>query len=107
MVISWWSLGLGWLAVAGRCGLGLELGAQLPGLAFGAAGGPRQRERAPGRVLRLGGRGLLAVPVGGEFGELVHGWPSPVPAAGLPLCSTVTGRSGRSPYVARTGRAQD
>jgi hypothetical protein len=48
-----------------------------------------------------------AVPVGSELGELVHGGSSPLPAvAGLP-CSTVTGRFGRSPYVARTGEAQD
>jgi hypothetical protein len=51
-------------------GLGVELGAQPPGLAvgapqppFGAAGGPGQRERPLCGALRLGVREPLAVPV--------------------------------------------
>jgi hypothetical protein len=123
MVTSLWSSELSFAAVAGGWSLvvgvlGLDLGAQPPCLAggaphppfgaLGAAGSPGQRERAPGGALRLGLREPLAVPVGGELGELVHGGPSPVPAvAGLPSGSTVTGRCGRSPYVARTGEAQD
>src|SRR6266567_7563236 len=87
MVTAWWSLGLGLpvsqglsLIVGGVC---LELVAQPPGLAggaaqapfgaLGAAGGPGQRERALGGALRLGGREPLAMVVGGELGELVHG----------------------------------
>src|SRR6516225_2952306 len=68
----------------------MELGAQPPGLAggtaqpplsaLGAAGGPRQRERSLRGTLLLGGGELLAVPVGGELGELVHGGSSPLPA---------------------------
>ena len=75
--------------------------------ACGAADGPRQRERPPGGALRLGGRKSLAVLPGGELGELVHGLLLSPSGGGRALCSTVTGRDGRSPYVARTGEAQD
>jgi hypothetical protein len=61
-------------------GLGLELGAQPPDLAGGAAqppfgtlgavGGPGQRERALRGALRLGGREPLAVLADGDLGEL-------------------------------------
>jgi hypothetical protein len=95
MVISWWSLlGLRWPAVCHWSlvtghwslvtgGLGLELGAQPPGVAggaagtpfgaLGAAGGPGQGEHALGGALRLGVGQPLAVAIGGELGELVHG----------------------------------
>jgi hypothetical protein len=63
--------------------VGVEPGAQPPGLAggaahprlgaLGAAGGPGQRERALGGAQLVAGGELLAVPVGGELGELVHG----------------------------------
>ena len=66
----------GWSLVAG--GLGLELGAQPPGLAggaaqppfgaLGAAGGPGQREHALGGALRLGVGEPLAVQVVGRAG---------------------------------------
>ena len=102
-------------------GLGGELGARPPGGAggaaqppfgtFGAAGGPGQRERPLRGALRLGGGEPLPVQVVGELGELVHGGHLLLSVACLSLCSTVTGRGGRSPYVAahraRTGGAQD
>jgi hypothetical protein len=63
-------------------GLGVELGAQPPGLALsaagaplgalGTAGGPSQRGQALGRALLLGVRETLAVCVVGELGELMH-----------------------------------
>ena len=102
-------------------GLGLELGAQPPGLAggaaqppfgaLGAAGGPGQRERKLRGALRLGGREPLAVVVVGELGELVIAVIS-FPRWRAGCCGfTVTGRGGRSPYVAAhrapTGGAQD
>jgi hypothetical protein len=62
--------------------LGLELRAQSPSLAggaaqapfgaLGAAGGPGQRERALGGALRLGVGEPLVVYLAGELGELVH-----------------------------------
>ena len=104
-------------------GLGLELGAQPPGLAGGAAqppfgalgpvGGPGQRERSLGGALRFGIREPLLAPVAGELGELVHGGSFPCPSGGglVAVAFTVTDRGGRSPYVAahrpRTGGAQD
>ena len=72
-------------ALAGVCGLGLELGAQPVGLADGAAnaplgalgtaGGPAEREQALRGALLRGVGELLAAPVIGELldGELVHG----------------------------------
>jgi hypothetical protein len=62
--------------------LGLELGAQPPGLAggaahpplgaLGAAGGPGQREQALGGALLVGVSEPLVVYLAGELGELVH-----------------------------------
>jgi hypothetical protein len=58
--------------------------AQAPFCAFGAAGGPGQREHALGGALLLGAREPLAVPVMAELAELVHGGSSPFLAvAGL------------------------
>jgi hypothetical protein len=64
------------------CDLGLELGAQTLGLAggaahppfgaFGAAGGPGQREQALGGALLVGAGEPLVVYLAGELGELVH-----------------------------------
>jgi hypothetical protein len=99
-------------------GLSLELGAQPPGLASGApqppfgalgvAGEPGQREQALGGPPRLGGREPLAVLVGGELGELVHGghlrsrrWRA---CCCAPLSPAGAGGHHTQP---RTGRAQD
>jgi hypothetical protein len=86
MVTSWWSSGLRLPAVAGshwwvsvwawswaRSRRAWRAAAHPLLGSLGAAGGPRQRERSLGGALLFGGREPLAVPVGGELGELVHG----------------------------------
>ena len=115
MATSWWWLGLGLLAVAGGWsliggGLGVKLGAQPRGLAGGAAHPPSpsaRRVARPARAARCAGCcGSAAASrwrcrSAASWGELVHGGPSPFPAAGgLSLCSHCHGPGGRSPYVA-------